>query len=182
MDASAKIPDLPEGKGFRHPLSAILCFIALAVLSGCKSSTVIAPFGHDQRAALARLSAGRCQKTNEHMGTLALLGILPVKWCILTGDAAFRQDAIGEKIVDGRGDDGLFVKDTPSILAIDTTAGLSIDEPNNSKQFLPLRGNDSRGGHRDHPHGPGSRADRKVDHSLASSSDKTANRYTISRL
>src|SRR5256885_571618 len=63
-------------------------------------------------------------KTNEHKAALELLGILPVKGNVFTGDAMFCQRDVAEKIIDGEGDYVFVVKDNQPGLAVDTAAGL----------------------------------------------------------
>jgi predicted transposase YbfD/YdcC len=67
-------------------------------------------------------------KTNEHKAALELLGILPLKGCIFSGDAMFCQREICEKIIDGGGDYLFTVKDNQLSLAIDIQAGLAFEE------------------------------------------------------
>jgi hypothetical protein len=67
-------------------------------------------------------------KTNEHKAALQLLGILPVKGRIVTGDAIFCQRDVCQAIIDGGGDYVFTVKDNQPSLAIDIQAGLSWEE------------------------------------------------------
>jgi SAM-dependent methyltransferase len=69
-----------------------------------------------------------------------LLGILPVKGCIFTSDAAFCQRDFCEKVIEGGGDYVLIVKDNQPGLAIDLAAGLAFeDEKRRQAAALPLR-------------------------------------------
>jgi hypothetical protein len=220
LDELARVADPRSRHGTRHPLPAILSLTVLAMRTGCKSYTAIAPFGRDQGAALAfalgfrrgktptksRLSTlfrrldgtafeaalsrwvasqlgtldglhscidGKTArgskddavpghhrvaayvpaaqavlaqlrvdaKTNEHKAALELLGILPVKGCIFTGDAAFCQRDFCAKVIDGGGDYVLTVKDNQPSLAIDIRAGLAFDDEKRRQAaaFSPLR-------------------------------------------
>lgn len=50
-------------------------------------------------------------KTNEHKAALELLGIIPLKGMLVTGDAMFAQREVSQAIIDGGGDYLLTVKD-----------------------------------------------------------------------
>jgi hypothetical protein len=67
-------------------------------------------------------------KTNEHKAALQLLGVLPVRGCIVTGDAIFCQRDLCETIVDKGGDYVFFAKDNQPSLVIDIDAGLAFQE------------------------------------------------------
>lgn len=67
-------------------------------------------------------------KTNEHKAALQLLGILPVRGRVLTGDAMFCQRDLCQAIIDGGGDYVFTVKDNQPSLAIDIQAGLSWED------------------------------------------------------
>jgi predicted transposase YbfD/YdcC len=67
-------------------------------------------------------------KTNEHKAALQLLGILPVKGNILTGDAMFCQRDLCAAIIAAGGDYVFTVKDNQPSLVIDSGAGLSYQE------------------------------------------------------
>ena len=67
-------------------------------------------------------------KTNEHKAALGMLGILPVKGRVVTGDAIFCQRDLCEGIIDQGGDYLFTVKDNQPSLAIDVAAGLGYDE------------------------------------------------------
>jgi hypothetical protein len=87
---------------------------------------LVAAYAAEARAVLAQVRVDA--KTNEHKAALQLLGILPVKGRIVTGDAMFCQRDVCAKVVEG-GSDYLFsVKDNQPSLAIDIEAGLAYDE------------------------------------------------------
>jgi hypothetical protein len=69
-----------------------------------------------------------------------LLGILPVKGNVFTGDAAFCQRDFCAKVVDGGGDYVLTVKDNQPSLAVDIAAGLAFgdEKRRQAAAFPPL--------------------------------------------
>jgi hypothetical protein len=75
-------------------------------------------------------------KTNEHKAALQLLGILPVRGRILTGDALFCQRELCQGILDGGGDYVFTVKDNQPSLAIDIQAGLSREDEQRQRAAL----------------------------------------------
>jgi hypothetical protein len=90
------------------------------------------------QAVLAQLRVDA--QTNEHKAALELLGILPVKGNVFTGDAMFCQRDVADKIIEASGDYVLTVKDNQPNLAIDVAAGLAVDEQQRRQQaaFFPL--------------------------------------------
>jgi hypothetical protein len=103
-------------------------------------------------------------KTNEHKAALELLGIVPVRGCIVTGDAAFCQRDFCAKVIEGGGDYVLTVKDNQPSLAIDVAAGLAFEEEKRRQAaaFPPLRGGAAAGGQRGGQRGQGPRSDREA--------------------
>jgi hypothetical protein len=101
---------------------------------------LVAAYAPEAQAVLAQIRVDT--KTNEHKAALELLGILPIKANIFTGDAMFCQRDIVEKIVEGGGDYILIVKDNQPGLAIDIAAGLAFDAEKRRQHavFSPLRG------------------------------------------
>jgi hypothetical protein len=81
-------------------------------------------------------------KTNEHKAALRLLGILPVRGRILTGDAIFCQRDLCQEIIQEGGDYVFTVKDNQPTLAIDIRAGLSWEDQQRRRAalFSPQRG------------------------------------------
>lgn len=53
LEALAEVPDPRSRHGRRHPLTAILALVVLAMLRGCKGPVAIAQFGRDHGQALA---------------------------------------------------------------------------------------------------------------------------------
>jgi hypothetical protein len=87
---------------------------------------LVAAYAPSAQAVLAQLRVDA--KTNEHKAALQLLGILPVKGCIFTGDAAFCQRDFCEEVIDGGGDYVLIAKDNQPGLARDVAAGLAFED------------------------------------------------------
>lgn len=87
---------------------------------------LLAAYAPAAQAVLAQLRVNA--KINEHKAALELLGIVPVKGCLFTGDAAFCQRDFCEQIIDGGGDYVLVVKDNQPGLAIDLAAGLAFED------------------------------------------------------
>jgi hypothetical protein len=107
---------------------------------------LVAAYLADAQAILAQIRVDA--KTNEHKAALELLGLLPVKGSIISGDAAFCQRDFCEKVIAGGGDYLLTVKDNQLSLAIDIGAGLAYDEqqrrqaaafPPPTKRYLCLK-------------------------------------------
>lgn len=67
-------------------------------------------------------------KTNEHKAALQLLGVLPIRGNLFTGDALLCQRDVCAKIIEGGGDYVLIVKDNQPSLAVDIDAGLAFEE------------------------------------------------------
>jgi len=67
-------------------------------------------------------------KTNEHKAALRLLGIVPVKGNIVTGDALFCQRDLCAAIIDAGGDYVFTAKDNQPSLVIDIGVGLGFAE------------------------------------------------------
>jgi predicted transposase YbfD/YdcC len=66
-------------------------------------------------------------KTNEHKAALRLLGILPVKGKVVTGDAMFCQRDFCKAVIDAGGDYLLTVKANQPGLEIDIEAGFAFE-------------------------------------------------------
>jgi hypothetical protein len=101
---------------------------------------LVAAYVPAAQAVLAQLKVDA--KTNEHKAALQLLGILPVKGNIFTGDAAFCQRDFCAEVIEGGGDYVLTVKDNQPSLAVDIAAGLSHADQQRrlAAAFPPLRG------------------------------------------
>jgi hypothetical protein len=130
---------------------------------------LVAAYCAEAQAVLAQLRVDA--KTNEHKAALQLLGILPVKGNIFTGDALFCQRDVCATIITGGGDYVFTVKDNQPSLVIDIAAGLAFQEQTRrlAAAFSPRRvagRPPSRAGGHDHRQGtrtPGE-ADAADDH------------------
>lgn len=100
---------------------------------------LVAAYAPKAQAVLAQLKVDA--KTNEHKAALELLGILPVRGNLFTGDAMFCQRDFCAKVVEGGGDYVLTVKDNQPSLATDISAGLAYEAQARRLQaaFPPLR-------------------------------------------
>ena len=81
---------------------------------------LIAAYAPEVHAAVAQLRVD-C-KTNEHKAALQLLGILPIRDKVITGDAMFTQRDLCAAIIEGGGDYILPVKENQPTLLADIAA------------------------------------------------------------
>jgi hypothetical protein len=115
---------LPEG-------AAAVISIDGKTLCGSRDGEVpgvhlVAAYAPEVEAVLGQIRVDA--KTNEHKAALELLGILPVKGNIFTGDAMFCQRDLCAAIVEGGGDYVFTAKDNQPSLVIDIQAGLAYQE------------------------------------------------------
>jgi DDE_Tnp_1-associated/Transposase DDE domain len=87
---------------------------------------LVAAYYAEAQAVLAQIRVDA--KTNEHKAALQLLGILPVKGNIFTGDALFCQRDLCAEIIAAGGDYVFTAKDNQPSLVIDISAGLASQE------------------------------------------------------
>lgn len=87
---------------------------------------LVAAYCAEAQAVLAQIQVDA--KTNEHKAALELLGILPLKGNIITGDAMFCQRDLCAEIIAAGGDYVFTVKDNQPSLVIDIGAGLGYEE------------------------------------------------------
>jgi hypothetical protein len=87
---------------------------------------LVAAYCADAQAVLAQVRVDA--KTNEHKAALEMLGILPVKGNIITGDALFCQRDLCAAIIDQGGDYLFAAKDNQPSLVVDIKAGLAYQE------------------------------------------------------
>jgi hypothetical protein len=87
---------------------------------------LVAAYCADAQAVLAQIRVDA--KTNEHKAALELLGVLPVKGNIFTGDAMFCQRDLCAEIIDKGGDYVFAAKDNQPSLVADIKAGLAYQE------------------------------------------------------
>src|SRR5262249_35101869 len=78
---------------------------------------LVAAYAPEVKAVLAQLRVDA--KTNEHKAALELLGVLPIRGKVITGDALFTHRDVCAAIIDGGGDYVLSVKDNQPTLAQD---------------------------------------------------------------
>jgi hypothetical protein len=106
---------------------------------------LVAAYAPAAEAVLAQLRVDA--KTNEHKAALELLGLLPVRGNIFSGDALFCQRDFCEGVIGQGGDYVLTVKDNQPSLAVDIAAGLAFDEEKRRQAaaFPPLRGGAAAG-------------------------------------
>ncbi|MGE5755464.1 MAG: ISAs1 family transposase, partial [Planctomycetaceae bacterium] len=67
-------------------------------------------------------------KTNEHKTALQLLGVVPVKDKVLTGDAMFTHRDVCAAVIDGGGDYVLPVKENQPTFGTDIAAAFAAPE------------------------------------------------------
>ena len=87
---------------------------------------LVAAYCADAQAVLAQVRVDA--KTNEHKAALEMLGILPVKGNIITGDAMFCQRDLCAAIIEKGGDYMFAAKDNQPSLVVDIKAGLAYQE------------------------------------------------------
>jgi hypothetical protein len=93
---------------------------------GLPGQHLVAAYAPQCQAVLAQVRVDA--KTNEHKAALQLLGVLPVRGCIVTGDALFCQRDLCATVIDKGGDYVFFAKDNQPGLVIDIGAGLAFQE------------------------------------------------------
>lgn len=101
---------------------------------------LVAAYAPAAQAVLAQVRVDA--KTNEHKAALELLGVLPPRGKVFTGDAMFCQRDVCARIVEGGGDYVLFVKDNQPSLLTDIQAGLAFGDEKRRQAAAspPLRG------------------------------------------
>jgi hypothetical protein len=120
---------------------------------------LVAAYAPDVRAVVGQLRVEA--KTNEHKAALELLGVLPVKGKVITGDAMFTHRDVCAKVIEGGGDYVLPVKDNQPRLRADIAAVFA--EPQAGLSPPPDRA--ARGRCRAGVRGrQGARPDREADH------------------
>jgi DDE_Tnp_1-associated/Transposase DDE domain len=84
---------------------------------------LVSAYAPDARAVLAQLRVDA--KTNEHKAALELLGILPLKGKVVTGDALFTHRDVCAEVIEGGGDYLLPAKDNQPTLCKDIAAAFA---------------------------------------------------------
>jgi hypothetical protein len=87
---------------------------------------LVSAFCAEAQAVLAQVRVDA--KTNEHKAALQMIGILPVKGNIITGDAMFCQRDLCAAIIEEGGDYLFAAKDNQPSLVVDIKAGLAYQE------------------------------------------------------
>jgi len=87
---------------------------------------LVSAYAPDVKAVLAQLRVDA--KTNEHKAALELLGVLPVKGKVVTGDAMFTHRDVCAAVTEGGGDYILPVKENQPTLSRDIAAAFAAPE------------------------------------------------------
>jgi hypothetical protein len=87
---------------------------------------LMSAYAPDVKAVLAQLRVDA--KTNEHKAALQLLGVLPLKGKVVTGDAMFTHRDVCAAVIAGQGDYVLPVKDNQPTLGKDIAAAFAEPE------------------------------------------------------
>ena len=88
---------------------------------------LVAAYAPQAQAVLAQMRVDA--KTNEHKAALELLGVLPIRGKVITGDARFTHRDVCAALLEGGGDYVLPVKDNQPTLAQDIAAAFAEPEP-----------------------------------------------------
>jgi hypothetical protein len=88
---------------------------------------LVSAYAPEVKAVLAQLRVDA--KTNEHKAALELLGVLPLKGKVVSGDAMFTHRDVCAEVIDGGGDYVLPVKENQPTLAKDIAAVFAEPEP-----------------------------------------------------
>lgn len=84
---------------------------------------LVSAYAPDVKAVLAQLRVDA--KTNEHKAALELLGVLPIKGKVISGDAIFTQRDLCAEVIEGGGDYILPAKDNQPTLVQDIAAAFA---------------------------------------------------------
>jgi hypothetical protein len=84
---------------------------------------LVSAYAPDVKAVLAQLRVDA--KTNEHKAALELLGVLPLKGKVVTGDAMFTHRDVCAAVIAGQGDYVLPVKENQPTLSKDIAAAFA---------------------------------------------------------
>jgi hypothetical protein len=87
---------------------------------------LVSAYAPDVKAVLAQLRVDA--KTNEHKAALELLGVLPLKGRVVSGDAMFTHRDVCSRVIEAGGDYLLPVKDNQPTLARDIAAAFAEPE------------------------------------------------------
>lgn len=113
---------------------------------------LVSAYAPDVKAVLGQLRVD--VKTNEHKAALELLGVLPIKGKIVSGDAIFTQRDVCAEVIEQGGDYVLPVKDNQPTLRADIEAAFAEPEPGLSpRQAMRRAGEIERASEVDKGHG-----------------------------
>lgn len=90
---------------------------------GAPGVHLVSAYAPDVKAVLAQLRVDA--KTNEHKAALELLGVLPVRGKVVTGDAMFTHRDVCAEVIRGGGDYILPVKENQPTLSRDIAAAFA---------------------------------------------------------
>jgi hypothetical protein len=90
---------------------------------GTPGAHLVSAYAPDVKAVLAQLRVDA--KTNEHKAALQLLGVLPLKGKVVTGDAMFTHRDVCAEVIDGGGDYLLPAKENQPTLCRDIAAAFA---------------------------------------------------------
>lgn len=119
-------PPAPDGSADKQPIALDGKTLRGSRDGDAPGQHLVAAYAPLVEAVVAQVRVDA--RTNEHKAALELLGILPVKGNVFTGDAMFCQRDFCEKVIEGGGDYVLVVKDNQPSLVVDIAAGLAYDE------------------------------------------------------
>jgi hypothetical protein len=130
LDAQAVEDALARWVSARLPPGVDVLAIDGKTLKGSRDGDIpgqhlLAAYAPQVQAVLAQIKVDA--KTNEHKAALRLLGLLPVKGKVITGDAMFCQRDFCEAVVAAGGDYVLTVKANQPGLQIDVAAGFAFE-------------------------------------------------------
>jgi Transposase DDE domain len=130
LDAQAVEESLTRWVGPRLPPDADHLAIDGKTARGSRDGDLpgqhlVAAYAPQVQAVLAQIKVD--SKTNEHKAALRLLGILPVKGRVVTGDALFCQRDFCKEVIDAGGDYLLTVKANQPGLELDIEAGFAFE-------------------------------------------------------
>ena len=130
LDAQAVEDALTRWVASRLPPEADHLAIDGKALKGSRDGEIpgqhlVAAYAPHVQAVLAQIKVD--SKTNEHKAALRLLGLLPVRGRVVTGDAMFCQRDFCKGVIDAGGDYLLTVKANQPGLGVDIEAGFAFE-------------------------------------------------------
>ncbi len=130
LDVQALEEALGRWVGSRLPPEADVLALDGKTLRGSRDGDIpgqhlVAAYAPHVQAVLAQIRVDA--KTNEHKAALRLLGILPLKGKVVTGDAMFCQRDFCAAVLEAGGDYVLTVKANQPGLEVDVAAGFAFE-------------------------------------------------------